>query len=156
MLLLGGLQLTVDGRQVTPAETVGYKGMMFSGVPNLAASIGYTNASWTLKCDLICAYVCGLLKHMDAIGADTVVARWTKDELPDRPFLDLQSGYILRSRDDFPRQSDEQPWMVHQNYFRDRKMFRPGPEAFAGLEFLRQRSSRLASSTAAVPSRTTA
>jgi cation diffusion facilitator CzcD-associated flavoprotein CzcO len=140
MLLLGGMQLSVDGRDVKPSETVGYKGMMFSGVPNLAASVGYTNASWTLKCDLICSYVGGLLKHMDTIGVDTVVPRWTKDELPDLPFLDLRSGYVLRSMADFPRQSDESPWRVHQNYIRDRKMFRPGPEAFAGLEFSRQRA----------------
>jgi monooxygenase len=138
MLVLGGLQLAVDGRQVKVSETVGYKGMMFSGVPNLAASVGYTNASWTLKCDLICAYVCGLLKHMDAIGVDTVVPRWTKEELPELPFLDLQSGYVLRSVHEFPRQSDESPWRVHQNYIRDRKMFRPGAEAFAGLEFARR------------------
>jgi cation diffusion facilitator CzcD-associated flavoprotein CzcO len=64
----GGMTIAVDGREVALSETVGYKGMMLSGVPNLALAMGYTNASWTLKCDLVSAYVCRLLKHMDEHG----------------------------------------------------------------------------------------
>jgi monooxygenase len=137
MLVFGGVQFVVDGEEKKISETVGYKGMMLSGIPNMAASVGYTNASWTLKCDLICAYVGGLLAHMDRLGVDQVVPRWTEAELPDTPFLNLQSGYILRSIHEFPRQSDRLPWLVHQNYILDRKMFRPGPAAFEGLEFTR-------------------
>ncbi|MDT7573287.1 MAG: monooxygenase, partial [Actinomycetota bacterium] len=137
MLVFGGVQFVVDGEEKKISETVGYKGMMLSGIPNMAAAVGYTNASWTLKCDLICAYVVGLLAHMDRIGVDQVVPRWTEAELPDTPFLNLQSGYILRSIHEFPRQSDRLPWLVHQNYILDRKMFRPGPAAFEGLEFTR-------------------
>src|SRR4051794_33660949 len=86
MLAIGGLSVAVDGVDVKFNETVGYKGMMFSGVPNLAAAIGYTNASWTLKCDLVCEYVCRMLNHMDATGMRQVTARWTRPELPARPF----------------------------------------------------------------------
>src|SRR4051812_17973737 len=135
MLVLGGVQLVVDGVPVKPSETVGYRGAMFSGVPNLAAAVGYTNASWTLKCDLICGYVARLLAHMDAVGAAQVVPRWTEDVLPEGPFLDLQSGYVLRSIHEFPRQGDQTPWRVHQNWIKDRKMFGPGPDAYVGLEF---------------------
>jgi cation diffusion facilitator CzcD-associated flavoprotein CzcO len=137
MLLLGGLKLSVDGQDVELPKTVGYKGMMFSGVPNLAASIGYTNASWTLKCDLICSYVCRLLKHMDRTGVDTVTPLWTEPELPSVPFIDLQSGYVLRSLDDFPKQGHAAPWRVHQNYFKDRKMLGDNQAAYEGLVFSR-------------------
>jgi monooxygenase len=135
MLVFGGVQFVVDGEQVDVAKTVAYKGMMLSGVPNLAASVGYTNASWTLKCDLICGYVGGLLAHMDRVGAAQVTPVWTEASLPDVPFLDLQSGYVLRSVDAFPRQGHALPWRVHQNYLRDRRMFRPGSGAFDGLVF---------------------
>ncbi|MCU1591215.1 MAG: flavin binding monooxygenase [Frankiales bacterium] len=137
MLVFGGVQFVVDDREIKISEVVAYKGMMLSGVPNFAASVGYTNASWTLKCDLICSYVGGLLAHMDALGVDQVTPRWTEQELPDVPFLNLQSGYVLRSVGEFPRQGHALPWRVHQNYILDRKMFRPGPAAFDGLEFTR-------------------
>ena len=68
MTLLGGVELAVDGREVEPSETLSYKGLMLTGVPNMAFSIGYTNASWTLKCDLTCDYVCRLINHMDERG----------------------------------------------------------------------------------------
>ena len=135
MLLLGGLTLSVDGTDIGLSQTVGYKGMMFSGVPNLAASIGYTNASWTLKCDLICSYVCRLLGHMDRIGVDTVLPEWTEPQLPSVPFIDLQSGYVLRSVNDFPKQGHVAPWRVHQNYFKDRKMLGANEQAYEGLVF---------------------
>ena len=135
MLVLGGVQLSVDGAEVKPSETVGYRGAMFSGVPNLAAAVGYTNASWTLKCDLICGYVGRLLAHMDTVGAAQVVPRWTDEVLPEAPFMDLQSGYVLRSIHDFPKQGESTPWRVHQNWIKDRKMFGPGPDAYVGLEF---------------------
>ena len=135
MLVLGGTRFVVDGREITLSETVGYKGTMFSGIPNLAAALGYTNASWTLKCDLICAWVCRLLGDMAATGVDTVVPEWTEPELPEVPFVDLQSGYVLRSVGDFPKQGDRAPWRVHQNYLRDRRMLGAGRAAYEGLRF---------------------
>jgi cation diffusion facilitator CzcD-associated flavoprotein CzcO len=137
MLVFGGVQFVVDGEERKISETVAYRGMMLSGIPNMAASVGYTNASWTLKSDLIGTYVGGLLAHMDRLGVDQVTPRWTGAELPDVPFMNLTSGYILRSINEFPRQGETLPWRVHQNYILDRKMFRPGPEAFEGLEFTR-------------------
>ncbi|MDQ1700124.1 MAG: monooxygenase [Frankiaceae bacterium] len=119
MLVLGGLRITIDGREVKLSETVGYKGMMFSGVPNLAAAIGYTNASWTLKCDLACQHVCRLLNYMTEHGHTEVVPRWTDGELPDNPFIDLSSNYVLRSIHEFPKRGDREPWRLYQNYIRD-------------------------------------
>jgi len=140
MLVLGGTRFVVDGREVPLSQTVGYKGTMFSGIPNLAAAMGYTNASWTLKCDLICEYVCRMLGDMDATGVDTVVPEWTEPELPGVPFVDLQSGYVLRSVADFPKQGAEAPWRVHQNYFLDRRMLGAGAHAYDGLRFSSSRA----------------
>jgi monooxygenase len=137
MLALGGVALVVDGEPVRLSETVGYKGMMISGVPNLAIAVGYTNASWTLKCELVCHYVCRLLNHMREAGNDVVVPRWTEPELPTKPFLDLQSGYVLRSVQDFPKQASRAPWRVHQNYVRDLLLLRYGRRPFEALEFRR-------------------
>jgi len=135
MLAIGGLALTVDDKPVVLSETVGYKGMMFSGVPNLAAAIGYTNASWTLKCDLVIQYVTRLLAHMDANGFKQVTPRWTDPELPSTPFVDLKSGYVLRSVEDFPKQASREPWRLYQNYVRDLVMLRHRPLVDEALEF---------------------
>jgi cation diffusion facilitator CzcD-associated flavoprotein CzcO len=135
LLALGGMELVVDGRAVVLSETVGYKGMMFSGVPNLAASIGYTNASWTLKCDLTCEYVCRLLNHMDERGHRQVVAGARDASFPTRPFIDLMSGYVQRSIDQFPRQGLKAPWRLYQNYARDIIMLRYGAIDDGALEF---------------------
>jgi monooxygenase len=137
MLALGGTELVVDGAPVKMSETVGYKGMMFSGVPNLAAAIGYTNASWTLKCDLVCEYVCGLLNHMHDAGFDVVTPQWTQPQLPDVPFVDLMSGYVLRSVQDFPKQGEQAPWRLHQNYVKDLLALRHGRDPYDQLEFRR-------------------
>jgi monooxygenase len=142
MLAIGGLQLTVDGKPVVLSETVGYKGMMFSGVPNLAAAIGYTNASWTLKCDLVIQYVTRLLQHMDARGFKQVTPRWTDPQLPDTPFVDLKSGYVLRSVEDFPKQASREPWRLYQNYVRDLVMLRHRPLVDEALEFTSPTKSR--------------
>jgi len=135
MLALGGLELIVDGHKVQLNETVGYKGMMFSGVPNLAAAFGYTNASWTLKADLICQYVTRLLRHMDARGARQVTPRWSDPTLPDTPFVDLTSGYVQRAAANFPRQATREPWRLYQNYLRDVFLIRRSPLEDEALEF---------------------
>jgi monooxygenase len=135
MLAIGGLSVAVDGEDVKFNETVGYKGMMFSGVPNLAAAIGYTNASWTLKCDLVCEYVCRMLNHMDDVGMRQVTPRWTQPTLPERPFVDLTSSYVLRAVQDFPKQGDAAPWRLHQNYVRDILMLRHGSIEDEAIEF---------------------
>jgi cation diffusion facilitator CzcD-associated flavoprotein CzcO len=135
MLALGGMELVVDGAPVVLSEKLGYKGMMVSDVPNLAIALGYTNASWTLKCDLTCEYVCRLLNHMDEHGHRQVVPRNHDPSLATQPFIDLQSGYVQRSIDQFPRQGVKAPWRLHQNYARDTAMFRFGSLEDDALEF---------------------
>ncbi len=108
-LVLGGVSIAVDGREVDPAETVAYKGMMFSGVPNLALALGYTNASWTLKCDLISEYVCRLLTHMDEHGYRQCTPIAPDPSQPLSPVVDLKSGYVLRALDSLPKQGARPP-----------------------------------------------
>jgi monooxygenase len=135
--LLGGIELAVDGREVSFPDTLGYKGMMFSDVPNLASAMGYTNASWTLKCDLTCEYVCRLLNHMDEHGYTQVTARNHDPALETQPFIDLKSGYVLRSVDKFPKQGLKAPWRLYQNYARDILMLRYGSLEDDAIEFSR-------------------
>ena len=137
VLVLGGAELVVDGRKVDVSETVGYKGMMFSSVPNIAVALGYTNASWTLKCDLVCAYVCRLLNHMRENRYDVVTPLWDQPELPEVPFVDLRSGYILRSIDAFPKQAQHAPWRLHENYVKDMLLLRHGRNEYEALAFTR-------------------
>ena len=112
LLAFGGLELAVDGEEVSLPDTVAYKAMMLSGVPNFAYAIGYTNSSWTLKVDLVCEYLCRLLGHLDATGSDTAVAEVADPDMPTRPLLDFKAGYVLRALDRFPRQGEQAPWQV--------------------------------------------
>jgi cation diffusion facilitator CzcD-associated flavoprotein CzcO len=116
---LNGIALTVDGQAIDPGQTLSYKGMMYEGVPNLAQAFGYTNASWTLKCDLTCEYVTRLLNHMRRTGLRQVVPRNDDPTLGREPWLDFTSGYVRRAMDRFPKQGSRPPWRLHQNYLRD-------------------------------------
>jgi cation diffusion facilitator CzcD-associated flavoprotein CzcO len=111
---LGGAQIAVDGREIELPKTMSYKGMMLGGVPNLAFSVGYTNASWTLKCD-----VCRLLNHMDEHGHRQCMPENHDASVTEEPFIDFSSSYVLRAIDQFPRQGSKRPWRLHQNYARD-------------------------------------
>jgi cation diffusion facilitator CzcD-associated flavoprotein CzcO len=135
LLLLGGLEVTVDGERVDFAKTFNYKGMMFSDVPNLALAVGYTNASWTLKAELICRYVCRLLNHMTKTGARQCTPRLHGRRLEEAPFLDLTSGYVQRSVHLFPRQGSKVPWKLHQNYARDLMLLQRGDVEDGVMEF---------------------
>jgi cation diffusion facilitator CzcD-associated flavoprotein CzcO len=117
-LPLGGAPLTVDGKQINLPDTMGYKGVLLSGVPNMAFVLGYTNASWTLKCDLTCQYACRLINHIDAGGYDYCVAD-RDPSVKEVPFIDLKSGYVQRALDKFPKQGDRAPWRLKQNYIFD-------------------------------------
>jgi monooxygenase len=119
MLALGGMEIAVDGREVELSETMSYKGMMLSGVPNMALVIGYTNASWTLKCDLTCEYVCRLLRHMDEHGYSQCMPENRDPSVAALPFIDFSSGYVQRAIDKFPRQGSKAPWRLYQNYALD-------------------------------------
>jgi monooxygenase len=131
----GGMTIAVDGREVALSETVGYKGMMLSGVPNLALAMGYTNASWTLKCDLVSAYVCRLLKHMDEHGYRRCTPRTPDASVVTEPFIDLASGYVVRALDSLPKQGDRAPWRLHQNYARDVLLLKHGAVEDEAMEF---------------------
>jgi monooxygenase len=135
MLVLGGISLAVDGRDIDISKTVSYKGMMLGGVPNLAYAVGYTNASWTLKCDLVGEYVCRLLNHMDEHGYRQCTAREPDPTHPRVPFIDLTSGYVLRAVEKFPKQGSRTPWRLHQNYARDILMLRRGAVEDGAMEF---------------------
>jgi cation diffusion facilitator CzcD-associated flavoprotein CzcO len=135
--LLGGIALSVDGAPVNVAERCNYKGMMLSDVPNLALAFGYTNASWTLKCDLTAKYVCRLLNHMDREGADICVPVLGGAALAREPMLDFSSGYVQRAAAILPGQGPEAPWRVHQNYFKDLMALRFGSVTDAVMEFRR-------------------
>jgi monooxygenase len=137
--VMGGIEVAVDGEDVDLSKTVGYKGMMFSGIPNFAVALGYTNASWTLKCDLTCEYVCRLLNHMDEYGYAACTPKRPDASVEIKPFIDLTSGYVLRSIGKFPKQGDRPPWRMYQNYPRDILMIRRGDLEDEGVEFSRAR-----------------
>jgi monooxygenase len=132
---LGGLAMEVDGRSIVPSETMTYKGMMCSDVPNMALAIGYTNASWTLKCDLTSAYVCRLLNYMDEHGYTQCCPRRTDPNLKEEPIIDFSSGYIQRSIATFPRQGSFAPWKLYQNYALDRLLLGYGKVDDPAMEF---------------------
>ena len=139
LLLLGGIKVAVDSKPVTFADTMNYKGVMFSDVPNLFAAFGYTNASWTLKCDLTCAYVARLINHMDRHGYDTCTPRRNDPSVVPEPLFDFSSGYIRRAIDQFPRQGSKKPWRLYQNYVRDLVSLRFGAVNDPALDFARRR-----------------
>jgi cation diffusion facilitator CzcD-associated flavoprotein CzcO len=115
---LAGMKVDLDGQPIDPPSLLVYKGMMLSGVPNLAFAIGYTNASWTLKCDLTSRYVCRLLDHMEAKGLRACTP--TRDpSIEELPLIDFSSGYVTRALDQLPRQGKTVPWRLYQNYALD-------------------------------------
>jgi monooxygenase len=137
LLFLGGMELVVDGQAVDVPKAMTYKGMMLSGVPNCAFTVGYTNASWTLKADLTSEYVCRLLAYMDAHGYATSVPEITDPTVTEAPLLDFTSGYVLRSLDQFPKQGSKEPWKLRQNYIFDLRSIRRGPIDDGAMQFSR-------------------
>jgi cation diffusion facilitator CzcD-associated flavoprotein CzcO len=123
--VMSGIPLTVDGKPVNVPQATTYKGMMLSDVPNLALSFGYTNASWTLKADLTCEYVCRLLNAMKKRGLRQVTPRLASP-VEEVPFLDFTSGYVQRAMANFPKQGTRKPWRLNQNYTRDLMALRFG------------------------------
>ncbi|MFI9788405.1 flavin-containing monooxygenase [Kitasatospora sp. NPDC051984] len=131
----GGIPMSVDGEPVRLAETVAYKGMMLSGVPNFAYAIGYTNSSWTLKIGLLCEHFCRLLAHMERRGHRICRPEVADPAMPTRPFLDFTAGYILRAVDGLPRQGDRAPWQTSTSYRDDSRMFGTGQVTDRELHF---------------------
>ena len=133
--LMAGLQLIVDRVPVDLSKTIAYKGMMYSDVPNLASAFGYTNASWTLKCDLTSEYVCRLLNYMDKNGFARCTARLKDPSIEREPVLDFTSGYVQRALHTLPSQGSKTPWRLHQNYIKDLSMLRYGRVDDGTMEF---------------------
>jgi cation diffusion facilitator CzcD-associated flavoprotein CzcO len=129
LLFIGGIEMSVDGETVDLPSKLTYKGMMLEGVPNFALAVGYTNASWTLKCDLTCDYVTRLLNHMHEAELRQCTPVNRDASVTSAPLLGLSSGYVQRSADRFPKQGSKAPWQVHQSYLRDyRALKRSGIE----------------------------
>ncbi|WP_454714722.1 flavin-containing monooxygenase [Caulobacter segnis] len=145
--LIGGMEVVVDGKTAQLSESMSYKGMMFSDVPNLASAFGYTNASWTLKADLTSEYVCRLLNSLDRARADYCVPRIDGD-MDVAPWLDFSSGYVTRSMDQFPKQGLRKPWKVHQNYALDLVALRFGKVEDGVMEFGKKTGAKAAPVTA--------
>jgi monooxygenase len=124
---LGAIQLSVDGHDVVIPETLAYRGMMVSGVPNMAFAFGYINQSWTLGADLTAQQVCRLLNYMDDRNYDRCTPRNVQQVAGSAPFLELSSGYVRRGVDLFPRQAAGGPWHRSQNYTRDRRTVMRAP-----------------------------
>ena len=135
--LFGGLEVMIDGERTDFSQTLTYKGLMFGNVPNMALVSGYTNTSWTLKCDLTCEYVCRLLNHMRAKGYDQCCPRPHDPDIELKPLLDFTSGYIQRAIDAFPKQGSKVPWKAYQNYLRDVWSVSYGSIEDGALEFTR-------------------
>ncbi len=144
MQLFGGMEISVDGRPQAVNQSLTYKGVMFVDVPNLSLTVGYTNASWTLRADLVAEYVCRVLNHMDETQTAMVVPRKHDSSPAERPLLEMRSGYIARAKDRLPRQGREAPWTLPQSYKTDLRAlrseglddgvleFRPLPETRSG------------------------
>jgi monooxygenase len=126
LLFLGGMQMTVDGEEVDFSKRMAYKGMMLNNVPNFAFTLGYTNASWTLKADLTSEYVCRLLAHMDAHGHSRCAPEISDPSIAEEPIFNLNSGYILRSAAELPKQGSKEPWKLRQSYAYDLRKIRRG------------------------------
>ena len=124
--MLGGMDITVDGKVFQTSEKMCYKGVLMEDLPNLGLVFGYTNASWTLKADLVSEYVCRLINRMDQKGMRQCTASNRNRKIHHTPFVALQSGYLQRSLDKVPKQGSKLPWKLYQNYLKDMIMLRVG------------------------------
>ena len=139
---LGGLKIEIDGAPADPVKSISYKGMMYSDIPNFASAFGYTNASWTLKCDLTAKYLCRLLNYMDARGYDYCTPRRRDPTIAEEPAIHLTSGYLQRSSTILPKQGSKRPWKLHQNYALDLIALKLGSVNDGTMEFTRLKNKR--------------
>jgi monooxygenase len=138
LVAFGGVEYAIDGKPIVLSDTFAYKGMMLSGVPNFVFAIGYTNASWTLKVDLVFEYMCRLIAHMDSGGYDQCVPVPEDPAMETAPLLDFSSGYVIRAMDNFPKQGVAAPWQLAQDYRVDVKNLRTGPVDDGAMRFSRK------------------
>lgn len=133
--MLGGIDMRVNNETRPARDIYCYRGTMFSDIPNFAIAIGYTNASWTLKCDLNCHYITRILNYMDKKGYQVCTPRFDSQRFKPEPLLNFNAGYVLRSIDEMPRQGSAAPWKMHQNYLRDSLSLRYGTVDDAYLQY---------------------
>jgi monooxygenase len=138
--LFGGAEIMRNGAPVDLTTMMAYKGMMLSGLPNMAFTIGYTNASWTLKADLVSEFACRVINYMDEHGYDTVVPQHPGGAVEERPLMDFTPGYVLRALDSLPKQGARAPWRLKQNYLFDIGLIRRGKVDDDALHFTKHRA----------------
>jgi len=136
--LFGGAEIRRNGEKVELNDTMAFKGMMLTDMPNMAFTIGYTNASWTLKADLVSEFVCRVINHMDANGYATVVPQHPGNSVDERPLMDFTPGYVLRALDYLPKAGHVSPWRLKQNYFMDLQLIRRGKVDDEALHFAKK------------------
>jgi monooxygenase len=136
--LFGGADIRRNGVAVALNDTMAYKGMMLTDMPNMAFTIGYTNASWTLKADLVSEFVCRVLNYMDSHGFDTVVPQHPGDSVDEYPLMDFTPGYVLRALDYLPKAGSVTPWRLKQNYLLDLRLIRRGRVNDDAMQFSKQ------------------
>jgi cation diffusion facilitator CzcD-associated flavoprotein CzcO len=134
LLPFGGIPVSVDGREIKLPETMAYRALMLSGVPNFVFTIGYTNASWTLKADLVADYFCRLVGHVDEHGYRSFVAD-RDPTVTEVPLMDFSSGYVVRALAQLPKGGDREPWKLRQNYPYDVRTIRKAPLEDGALRF---------------------
>ena len=137
MQLISGVQIFVDGQRIEFNKTFNYKGTMYSGIPNFALAMGYTNASWTLKAELSCLYVCRLLNYMDRRKFRSAVPNYIEGAFPERPLVTLSAGYVQRAISDLPKQGTTHPWTLRNNFPRDAVALRFGKVDDGSIRFAR-------------------
>jgi monooxygenase len=138
--LFGGAAISRNGVPVELNDTMAYKGMMLTHMPNMAFTIGYTNASWTLKADLVSEFVCRVINYMDAQGLDTVEPQHPGNSVDERPLMDFTPGYVLRALDYLPKAGHVAPWRLKQNYLLDLRLIRRGKVDDESLKFTKHRA----------------
>ncbi|MBS1692701.1 MAG: NAD(P)/FAD-dependent oxidoreductase [Actinobacteria bacterium] len=126
MRLFGGARIQRNGKPVGLTDSMAFKGMMLTGLPNMVFTVGYTNASWTLKADLVSEFACRVINYMDANGYHTVEPRHPGESVEQRPLMDFTPGYVLRSLDMLPKGGASTPWRLKQNYLLDLQLIRRG------------------------------
>ena len=124
---LGDIPFVIDGEPLDFSQCFGHHGILFSGIPNMAWVFGYLRTSWTMRADLVCGFVCRLLKHMDATGADVVTAELREEDhdMSALPFIDpenFNAGYLTRKMHIMPKQGDREPWTFSQNYYTEKDL----------------------------------
>jgi monooxygenase len=137
MQLISGVQVFVDNKPIELNKTFNYKGTMFSGIPNFALAIGYTNASWTLKAELSCLYVCRLLNYMDRRKFRAAMPNFIEGAVTEQPLVTLTSGYVQRALSDLPKQGTAHPWTLRNNFPRDSVALRFGKVDDGSIRFSR-------------------